>query len=142
MKAVPEWEVLDAGQDKIKELCDMYPEKIGHIDPAKIGVTVITNKDRGEGQDWDAKIIGITAPASLFSSKTYIIYMNKNTWDTYAPAQRSAMIMFNLLKVPDPMDGSLLKEDLKDQKCMVKAWGVDYMDNPNLPDISATKQVF
>jgi len=142
MKVVPEWEILDAGQDLIKALCNIYPEKIGHIDPSKVGVAVITNKDRGETQEWDGRMVGITAPASLFSSKLYIIYMNKNTWDTYNPAQRSMMIMRHLLRIPDPSDGSIIKEDLKDLKCLVKMWGVDYMENPSLPDISTTKQTF
>jgi len=142
MKIVPTWEILDEGQKLVVTLCDMYPEKLGHVTPDKIGVAVITNKDKTETQEWDARMVGVTAPASLFSSKMYIIYMNKNTWDNYSPAQRSAMLMYNLLKIPDPMDGSMVKEDLKDHKCMVKAWGVDYIDNPALPDLATTKQTF
>lgn len=142
MKLIPEWEILDEGQSLIKTLCDMYPEKLGHIDPDKVGVAAITNKDKSETQEWDARMVGVTTPASLFSSKSYILYMNKNTWEGYTPAQRSVMIMRHLIRIADPMDGSIIKEDLKDIKCLVRAWGVDYMENPALPDISTTKQTF
>jgi hypothetical protein len=40
----------------------------------------------------------------------------------------------------DGSDGSVLKEDLQDMRVLVKAFGVDYMENPNLPDLSAGKQ--
>lgn len=142
MRIQPEWEILNDGETLSKNLCDVYPEKLGHIDPTKVGVAVITNKDRGDTQEWDSKMVGITPPASLFSTKQYVIYTNKNTWDSYTPAQRSVMIMRHLLRIPDPADGSIAKEDLKDLKCLVRAWGVDYMESPQLPDISVMKQTF
>jgi hypothetical protein len=53
------------------------------------------------------------------------------------------MLFKHLLRIPDTEDGpdgSVLKEDLQDSKILVKAFGVDYMDSPTLPDLANSKQ--
>jgi hypothetical protein len=135
-----EWEINQEAEKLIEKLVETYPEKLGHIGHEEIGCAQIVNKDRPDSWDYDSKLVGVKAPGSLYCPKKYIIWWHKNTWDSYTPAQRAAMLMAKLLRIPDPMDGSVLKEDLKDVKCMVRSFGVDYMQNPNLPDLSEMKQ--
>jgi hypothetical protein len=139
---VPEWEINEEAEQLVAKLVEMYPEKFGHISADAIGCAQITNKDKSESADWDSKINGITEPVGLYTPKRYIIWWHKDTWDKFAPAQKSVEIVSNLLRIPDPMDGSLLKQDLKDHKCLVRSWGVDYKNNVNLPDLAEVKQVF
>jgi hypothetical protein len=138
----PEWEIVKEAETLVERLCELYPEKLGHIDPGTIGCAMITNKDRPDSADWDFKLIGVRDPVSLYSSKQYVIWFHKNVWDVYEKKQKAMMIMRALLKIPEDLDGSVVAEDLKDIKCLVRTWGVDYMTNPNLPDLSDVKQVF
>lgn len=138
----PQWEMIKEAQDMIVKLCDTYPDRIGHVDPNQIGCAAITNKPKPDSQDFDSKIQGIKKPEALFATKAYVICFYKNVWDSYTQAQRSVMLMRNLLRIPEEMDGSLLKEDLKDQKCLVVKWGVDYVNNPALPDLTEKRHDF
>lgn len=138
----PEWAIVKEAEEMVEKLCNMYPDKVGHVDPKLIGCAAITNKERPEAQDYDSKISGIKKPEALFTSKVYVVAFYQNVWDGYTQPQRSAMIMRNLLRIPEGMDGSLIKEDLKDLKCLVSAWGVDYINNPKLPDLTANRETF
>lgn len=141
-KIKPEWVISKDAEALVKKLCELYPEKFGHIEPSTIGCAAVINKDKGETQD-DSKIRGLREPESIFSAKIYIISFFMNCWEDYTPAQRAAMIMKNLLRIPDledGPDGSVAKLDLQDSKCLVKAFGVDYMDSTGLPDLSQAKQ--
>lgn len=138
----PEWEIVGEAEKMVQTLCELYPEKLGHVEWNRIGCAAVVNKEQPQGQDYDAKLIGVTEPTILFNSKSYIISFYKQTWDAYSQQQRSVMIMKQLLKIPEENDGSTLKEDLKDVKCLVKAFGLDYMDSPTLPDLTAGKYNF
>lgn len=138
----PEWEIVDEAEKMIETLCDLYPEKLGHISQKGIGCAAVINKDQPATQEYDAKLIGVGEPINLFCDKQYIISFYKKTWDSYSQAQRSVMIMKQLLRIPEETDGSVLKEDLKDVKCLVKAFGIDYMDSLTLPDLTASKHSF
>jgi hypothetical protein len=138
----PEWAVCKEAEAIITKLCTMYPERLGHIDPTTFGCAVVTNKEKTEGQE-DCRVKGMRLPEAIFSSKIYVVSFCLSTWEGYSPAQRSAMLMKTLLRVPDTEDGpdgSVMKEDLRDMKCLVKAFGVDYMANPELPDLCDKKQ--
>lgn len=138
----PEWIINGEAETLVRTLCDLYPEKLGHIDSNKIGCAAIANKEQPETKTGDATLVGVSEPTSLYCTKSYIIWFYMNIWEEYTPAQRSFMLMKQLLRIPEDYDGSILKEDLKDVKCLVKTWGVDYMDNPGIPDLSTAKQVF
>lgn len=139
----PEWAISGEAQDIVSKLCQLYPERFGHIMSDSIGCIGMMNKDKGENKK-DSKIKGIKMPESLFCSKIYIIEFFQNSWEEYTPAQRAAMLIKNLDRIPDTEDGpdgSVLPEDLKDNRTLVKGWGVDYMDNPQLPDLSESKSL-
>lgn len=126
----------------IASLVDKYPERFGHVDASAIGCVEITGKDKPESQDWDAKISGIKAPLSTFASKVYVIEFFKKTWDDYAPQQRQFMLFRMLAQIPEKFDGGSAKIDLKDMRCLVKKFGVNYMERVDLPDLVKEKQDF
>ena len=138
----PEWEVSKPAEEMIAKVVEKYPAKFNHIDAKHIGVAVVTNKDRPDGWDGLVKIIGLKEPLSLFSQKQYIFWFHQSTWEHLSEPVKIALLISILLRLPPEFDGSVLPPDLKDVKCMVKAFGVDYLDNPNLPNLLETEVAF
>lgn len=137
----PEWEIMADAEAMIKKMVENNPSKFGHIDAGIVGVAAIANKPKPEGAE-DCKIKGVKEPESLWSSKQYVIFFHKDTWDKYNKAQRSFMLAKMMLRISDECDGKVMPEDLKDMVALVKGWGVNYMTNPNIPDLSEEKQAF
>ena len=136
-----EWIIHKEANEMVAKLCEMHPRHLGHITPATIGCVSISNKDKGDTQD-DCRIRGVRQPDSLFSSVQYVIVFFQECWDKYNSAQRAAMLFRNLIRIPDAEDGpdgSVLKQDLQDIRVLVKAFGVDYMDSPSLPDLTQVR---
>jgi hypothetical protein len=137
----PVWEIHEAAENLVKRLCDLYPERLGHISNNTVGCVAITNKDKPVTGE-DSRIRGVRMPEQLFCQKKYVITFFCSCWDEYSPAQRSIMLMKNLLRIPDTEDGpdgSVLSETLKDNRCLVKAFGVDYMENTTLPNLAESR---
>ena len=101
----PKWEICEAAEKIVAKLHELYPDKLGHFDPKAVGCTMIVNKEPPKSQSWDSKIKGIKEPEALYCSKQYVIMFFKKTWDTYNPAQRSGMLMRDLLRIGDDADG-------------------------------------
>jgi hypothetical protein len=141
-KVKPEFLQSKEADEVVVKLCNLYPNHLGHVEPKIVGCVSIANKEKNETQP-DSRIRGIHQPDAMFCSVQYVLCFYQDCWDKYTSAQRSMMLFKNLIRIPDTEDGpdgSVLKEDLQDSKMLVKAFGVDYMENPALPDLSVTKQ--
>jgi predicted metallopeptidase len=141
-----QWEQVKEAEGKIEKLINNYPDKFGHIQANQVAVVQVVNKERPKGAKWFAKIEGIKAPISLFCEKRYIVYFFKSTWDDFNEAQRSWILTEMLYHIPatdggEP-DGSILPDDFKGMRELVKRFGVDPLSDPNLPDLAKEKQVF
>lgn len=141
-KIEPEWEEFEEAEELVAKLIDTYPEKLGHVMPSDVGVAVITNKDRPDSADWFFKISGVTMPDAIFCTKKYVIQTYQNTWEEFGPCQRQWALMGELLRIPDPPDGTLIKKDLHEMKALVRVGGVDYLNSPSLADLLTDKQDF
>jgi hypothetical protein len=139
-KAEPQWKFATEADEMVKKIIQTYPERFSHIDPDQLGCAMIEGKDPPDSQDWDCKINGITAPEQLFSKKTYVLHFFRSTWEKYDKRQRAAMLFRQIVRIPEEFDGKLAKEDLKDCRCLVKAFGLGYMNSPKLPDLLDAKQ--
>jgi predicted metallopeptidase len=137
----PEWEIVKEAEDIVARLCELYPDKLGHVNHEVVGCAQMINKEKPDSAPL-AKIMGVKSPLSLYSTKQYVVAFHKNTWDSLTHPQKSVLVMSMLLRIPDDSDGGLLAEDLKDLKVLVRAFGVDYIDSPKLPDLTADKYIF
>ena len=136
------YELMPEADQMVAALVEKYPEKFGHIaDPSIIGCVGITGKAKPESQSWDGKICGVKQPEGLWSKKNYCIKFFKETWEKYNECQRAAMLFRLLTRVAEDCDGKILPEDLKECYCLVKAFGLNYMDSPGLPDLLKSKQI-
>lgn len=140
-KEAPEWEICHEAEEIVKGLREMYPEVLGHVDASMVGCAMIVNNPSPKSQKWDSRIKGIREPESLFTSKLYVIYFYKDQWEKYTKIQREYMLLRQLGRIGDDFDGAVLPESLKDDRMLVKKFGVDYMENPNLPDLLSEKQI-
>lgn len=138
----PEWEVNKDAEEMIGKIVEKYSERFNHIDPKLIGVAMVTNKDKPDGWDGLLKIVGLKEPLSLFSPKQYILWFHKSTWEHLTENVKVALLVSTLLRLPPDFDGSVLPPDLKDVKSMVRAFGVDYLENPELPNLLETEVKF
>ena len=138
-KEQPVWELNGEAEAMVVRIVERNPEKFGHVDATQIGIAMIVGKEPPDSQDWDAKISGIVEPERLFSKKAYVIWFFKSTWEKYDKRQRSAMLFRQLSRISEEFDGKLLKVDLTDCRVLVKAYGLDYMTNPKLPDLTENK---
>lgn len=145
-KEALQWMEVEEAEKTIQTLIDNYPDKFGHVIADQIAVFQITNKERPEGAKWWAKIEGVKPPISLVCDRRYVIHFFKSTWDAFTPAQRAYMLTEMLYRIPateggEP-DGSVLPEDFKGMRDLVKRFGVSPLEDPNLPDLAKEKQVF
>jgi hypothetical protein len=138
----PEFELMNDAQKMIVGLCDMYPDQFGHIEPNLIMVAAIINKDQPQGQAYDSSIVGIKPPVTLCTEKRYIIHFYKNVWDGYTDGQKALLLASKMLRIDDECSGSVIPEDLKDVRRLVKTFGPDYHSDPNGPDILKDKHNF
>lgn len=141
-KGPNEWERNAVAEDMIQKIVEKNPSKFGHIDTTAIGCVQIINKDKPATADWDAKIIGFPMPELMFSSKAYLIWFHRSTWDSKDDASKSIMLAEQLLKIKDEFDGGLNSEDVKGHGCLMKAFGIHYRSNPSVPDLSTVENAF
>jgi hypothetical protein len=107
---------------------------------------MVTNKDKPEKAKWFAKIDGVRAPMSIFSSKDYVISFFQNTWDEFSPAARSMMILDRLVRIPDDYDGAnagkVLADDLSGWKALIDRFGTNFINKDGIPDVAETHTEF
>ncbi len=136
----PIYEELKEANDIMDKIIVNNPNIFGVINPNKIGVAIIPNKDRPDSQAKAEKrfgIKGVTGADKLWSTKDYIVEIFNDVWTSANHAMRSNIMCDVLRRIPtDEPDGTLLKEDLHDLRIMISEFGMHYKDNPNVPDLT------
>jgi len=123
-------EIIDIADD----LITLYPELFGGTDLTRIAAFSITNKDRKEGKSiWE--IMPVKAPANILCNKDYIIAVYMNSYEILDDTHKAAMVADILCTIPAEGKGKLVPKDVKEHGVMIRTLGVDFMDNPDLPDI-------
>jgi hypothetical protein len=138
----PEWQPNADADAIVATLINTYQDKLGHIDASQIACVQITNKDRPDSAKWFARLASARPPVLMFCNKPYVIYFHQDTWDMFNAPQRSMLILEMLLRIPEEMDGTILQDDLKGIKALIARFGVDFYDDPELPDVAESRQEF
>lgn len=128
------YSILHEAEEIVGRLCDKYPEQLSNVDKASISVISIEGKDRPEKSHTWAKIKGIKPPISLLThGKVYIIQLYQTDWENWTAAQRNIVLFHELLHIEG--EGGNKKHDVEDFRLLLKNLGIDYVGNPELPDI-------
>lgn len=131
----PEFLVASDMEELVKKAVERYPKNLFFVDPEEIRcVKNITQKWK-TGQPI-ASIQGIKGVYQLLTKYKYIIKTKTDKWDTLSDAQKSYVIIHELLHIHEEGGGALRDEDTKDFSNLLK------ITNPNFNEpFSNTKLV-
>ena len=118
-----------------EELIKSFPEKLKHIDISRI--LFIREISAGQRSD-HGTLVWIYPPYSLLNPDIrYMVQINwKSDWDTLNKAQKVAIIMHQLLHIPEDFVSGPLKHNVVDFSLLVDALGTNWATNPRIPDLT------
>lgn len=136
MPQVPaNYEELPEIIDIADQLIDRYPDVFGGIDLGRISAFAITNKDRKNDSKPIWEVMPVKAPVSMLCNKDYIINVYLDSYEALGEKHRAALVADALNAIDTEGKGKVNPKDLKEYAVMVRTFGVDFMDNPDIPDI-------
>ena len=127
--------------DSLKE---RYPSVLWTVDPSKVVVLGVTNKEPPEPKPGklktNAKIrkINGSIAALLEYYKVpikYVIELYYSDWQGWSNARRQWILLHELSHIPALDEGGLIKHDVQDFSFILDAVGVDWTNSSILPDL-------
>ena len=128
-----EYEEIEDFYDIADQLIDKYPEEFGHVDLSRLAAVMVTNKDRKNNTLYRIKTY--PPPLSMYASKHYIAIFYSSDWESWNDKSKAAMVSNILFSIDPEGNGKLVQMDYKDHGVMLRTLGVDYLEDPSLPDI-------
>ena len=125
-----EYEIIEEFSPMMRTLIELNEEKFGHIDPNVIRMAAITNKE----PSFEYKVKAIPNPIALFCPDVrFIVVVFQSVWETYSEDQKAMLICKALFSLePDEKEPKVKPFDLSDHSDMIKTFGVDYINNPEI----------
>jgi len=138
-------EVTDA-KEMITALCKQYPDILWAIRPQIVTVLGIANKSRPEKREILATcrpITGVYKSLMMLNNihTRYVIEVYWSDWNDWSMPKKYALLFHELLHV-DYEIGKTIKYDVEDFRLMVDKLGVDWFDDPDLPNLINEKVEF
>lgn len=135
-KIKPIYEQLKDFNDLGEKLCKKHSDKLSNIDMDKVICIMVTNKTRPEKQTTLWSLRALKPPMSLLSPYKYVVSLFQGDWDSMGEKHR-AMMVFDILCSIEPGDGdaSVIAFDKKGHSTIMRTFGVDYMEDPNIPNL-------
>lgn len=131
----PDFEELPEILQFADQLIDRYPEMFGGIELSRISAFAVTNKDRKDESKPIWEMMSVKPPLSIMCNKDYVIKIFLNSYEAMGEKHRVAMVADALNSISSDGQGKLNARDLKEYAVMVRTLGVDYMTNPDIPDL-------
>lgn len=131
---LPQYEELDEFMEIAHKLIERYPDVFSGIDAARIGCVSITNKERDEKKPrFDIKTA--VPPISMYTTKEYVIVVYLNDWSAMAEKHKALLVADAIRSISPEGQGKKVPFDMKDHSLMLRTFGVDYLENPTVPDL-------
>ena len=135
-KEKPEYEVNQEFNKLAVQIVEKYPEKFYGINIDKVRCVNIVNKERTKKAIW--RIDAVKMPMALDSPFSLYVIIHSSDWNEYNDVQKlllTADILHGIANGDDE-DTKLVPPDTKGYASMFRTFGgIDYMDDPNAPDI-------
>ncbi len=129
-----QYEELNDFTNIAAKLVERYPDIFAAITLDKIACVAITNKEYQEGKKkWEVKTMG--PPETIYCQKEYIFVVYQDDWSAMNIKHQNLLVADALLSISPDGDGKTVPFDMKDHSIMLRTFGVDYLDNPEAPDI-------
>lgn len=118
----------------VRDLVVKYPELFDHIDPSRL---LYAREISRSQKTKPGNCRSVRPPYNLLDPDIlYIIVIYfRAGWDELSPAQRSALVMHQLLHISKDFDGATLQHDISDWAFLVDNLGSDYLGNGGIPDL-------
>jgi predicted metallopeptidase len=118
----------------VKDLVDRFPEMLGHIKPDRL---LYAREISRSQKSLPGNCKPVKPPYNLLNPDVlYIVTVYfRAGWDELTPAQRSALLMHQLLHISPEFDGTVLRHDISDWAFLVDSLGSDYLENDQIPDL-------
>jgi hypothetical protein len=128
-KVKPTYEDVAEFADISTKLISKYPDKFEHVDIDRVKCRAINNKDRAEkGKYWELKAIPEFALPDCPYSYYVIIFLKD--WVEFSDKIKNRLVCDILWSIPDE-EGKVKSFDLRAHAPMVRAMGVDFMEDDN-----------
>jgi len=121
-------------EDICRKLIATWNDILGHIDPDKL---LFVREISASQRNQVGALVHIYPPYNLLNPDVkYIVAVYfKGTWDDKNEAQRAALLMHQLLHIPEDFEGAPLQHPVQDFTVLVDNFGSDYLDNPHIPNL-------
>ncbi|MFA6088619.1 MAG: hypothetical protein WC755_02030 [Candidatus Woesearchaeota archaeon] len=131
---VPEFERLTEWEEFAKQLVEFYPERFGHIDPSKLVAYIITNKEESDSsRPYEMQTDKL--PMRLTNQYDYFIWFKQpSEWHDKPRNNKISLVIAAMERIDPEKPYSILPLDLRDQTSMVNTFGLNWYNNPNIPD--------
>ena len=118
-----------------EQLVKKYSSKFGGVDTSKMICKACNNKERSEKKRmWEIDVV--KNPISCdFKSYTYCIKVYLTDWSSFSETQKALLVADALHAIPTDGDDKLVSFDVKGYSSMFNNFGIDFMDNPKVPNL-------
>lgn len=140
------YEEVTEAKGIITNLCAEYTDVLWAVRPDNITVLGVSNKERPEKSNKLAvckPIKGVNKSLMQINniSTRYVIELYFSDYNQWNNSQKIAVLFHELLHI-DSEIGKTVKHDVEDFRIMVDKLGVDWFNDPELPNILAEKVDF
>jgi len=142
-KEKPEYDVNEEFNKMAVQVVEKYPDKFYGTNVDKICCVNIVNKERTKKSIW--RIEAVKMPMKLHNVYSLYVILHSTDWDEYNENQKLLLVCDILHGIAngDDEDNKLVQPDTKGYASMFRTFGgIDYMDDPNAPNILKTDIVW
>lgn len=144
------FETNEEMSELVQRLCDERTDLFPKVQPVMIACALRIDKPAPANAKGILKIKGIRGPLTALTDKRYLIYGYQSQWQILSREQKIAHLAFALKHVSVPSDdeeakltskgkkwewGKLEKPDFLSFKSFARVLGVDWEENPELPNL-------
>lgn len=144
------FETNDEMKEIVHRLCDERADLFPKVQPVMIECALRTDKPAPASSKGVLKIKGIRGPLTALTDKRYLIFGYESEWKILSREKKIAHLAYALKHVSVPSDqeeqklaekgkkwewGKLERPDFTSFKTFARVFGVDWEDNPEIPNI-------
>jgi hypothetical protein len=136
-KAKPEYEVLDEFKALAKLIVDKHPNVFYGIEVDAVQCVAITNKERPDTKAELWQVVPVKMPIRLDCQYGWYVVLFQEDWEEASDKQKKLIVASALCAIPagEDAEGKANRPDFNDYAVMLRTFGVDYLDNSEVPDL-------
>lgn len=142
MKVKPIYDECTEFRDIAEKIIKKYPSEFGGIDSSLIKCYAVSNKERPDKKKmWTVSVIKSPVSEDVKTHRYFFeIYMTD--WMELNDAQKSVFVAEALCSLPFDGEEKKITPDVQGYRRIFSTFGLDFMNDPNLPDIIKTNVTF